>query len=64
MPGSGRAATLIAFLLLVVGATSVFTELKDSLDELWQQQAPIPRGFLAVVRSRLLAFGLVLVLTR
>ena len=62
-PGSGRFATAAAFVLLGLGATSVFAELKDSLDEIWQSQAPIPSGFLAVLRTRFLALALVLILT-
>jgi len=61
--GSGRAATGIALLLLAVGATSVFAELKDSLDEIWNLQVPVPTGVLAVLRARLLSFGLVLTLS-
>ena len=63
MPGTGGLATTLATILLAVGATSVFAELKDSLDEIWQQQAPIPMGFLAILRTRLVAFALVLLLT-
>lgn len=61
--GSGVAATLFASVLLLVGATTVFTELKDSLDEIWH----IPKdknsiGFFGILRARLLSFGMVLVL--
>jgi membrane protein len=60
IPGSGRTATWVALLLLAVGATSVFAELKDSLDEIWQQQAPIPKGILTILRTRLLGVLLIL----
>ena len=63
LPGSGHTATGIAALLLVVGATSVFVELKDSLDDLWSITAPTPTGLLALLRGRVLSFGLVLVLS-
>jgi membrane protein len=63
VPGSGRTATTIAVLLLAVGATSVFAELKDSLDEIWNRQVPVPTGVLALLRARLLSFGLVLALS-
>ena len=61
-PVSGLAATMLASVLLLLGAASVFVELKGSLDELWGIE---PRKGLAVVvflRTRLHAFGLVLVL--
>src|SRR4051812_14558612 len=61
-PASGLAATLIASVLLLVGATSVFAELKGSLDEMWGiGQRSRPR-FMVLLRTRLLSFGLVLVL--
>jgi membrane protein len=61
-PEAGRLAAIIATILLLVGATSVFAELKDSLDEMWQMQNACPTGLVAIIRTRLLAFGLVLVL--
>jgi membrane protein len=61
-PVSGLLATLIAGGLLVVGTTSVFVELKSSLDELWGDQRPRQSVFKELLRTRLLSFGLVLVL--
>jgi membrane protein len=61
-PASGLAATLVASGLLLVGATSVFVELKGSLDELWGIEPPKGRAIIVFLRTRLHAFGLVLVL--
>jgi len=61
-PASGLAATIIASVLLLVGATSVFVELKGSLDELWGIAPPKGLGIVVFLRTRLHAFGLVLVL--
>jgi len=61
-PASGRVATLVASVLLLVGATSVFAELKDSLDELWGIAKPRQSAFSVILRTRLLSFGMVLVL--
>jgi membrane protein len=58
----GMFATIIASVLLLVGATSVFAELKDSLDEIWGIPPPKDAGFWDLVRTRLLSFGLILVL--
>ena len=58
----GRLATLIAGGLLLFGATTVFAELKASLDAIWQVP-PLTRGSAwDVIRTRLLSFGMVLVL--
>ncbi|MEO6118756.1 MAG: YihY/virulence factor BrkB family protein, partial [Methylotenera sp.] len=61
-PGSGLMATIVAIVLLFIGATSVFAELKGSLDEMWgvQKSELSPIGVL--LKTRLLSFGLVLVL--
>jgi len=61
-PVSGRLATIVAGLLLLVAATSVFTELKESLDEIWGVPTPRHPIFFSLLRTRFLAFGLVLVL--
>ncbi|MES2348215.1 MAG: YihY/virulence factor BrkB family protein [Pseudomonadota bacterium] len=58
----GRLATMIAGALLLFGATSVFAELKASLDAIWQVP-PLTRGTAwDVIRTRLLSFGMILVL--
>jgi membrane protein len=59
---SGMMATIIAGVLLLVGATSVFAELKDSLDEIWSVPAPKDAGWWDTVKTRVLSFGLILVL--
>ncbi|MFM9437132.1 membrane protein [Janthinobacterium sp. CG_23.3] len=58
----GRLATLVATALLLFGATSVFAELKASLDEIWQVPPLKQGGVWDTLRTRLLSFGLVLVL--
>jgi membrane protein len=60
--GSGLVATLIAAVLLLVGAASVFVELKASLDEIWGIEPPKGRAVIAFLRARLHSFGMVLVL--
>jgi len=61
-PASGLLATLIAGVLLLVGATTVFAELKNSLDEVWEIERSAQSSFGEFVKTRLLSFGLVLVL--
>ena len=59
---SGKLATIIATVLLLVGATSAFAELKDSLDEIWDVPPPRDATWWDTVRTRLLSFGLILTL--
>lgn len=58
----GLIATVVAGALLLFGATSVFAELKGSLDEIWQLPPAPGSGVWDTVRTRLLSFGMVLVL--
>ena len=65
-PAEGRLASLVAFVLLLSGATGVFVELQNALDKLWRHgrsDAPPPRKVwwkLATLRLRGLAYVLVL----
>jgi membrane protein len=61
-PASGLMATLVASVLLLLGATSVFVELKSSLDEMWGIGRSCKSVFSLLLKTRLLSFGLVLVL--
>lgn len=60
--GSGILASVIAGLLLVIGATSVFTELKSSLDEIWDCPPNTQSTLGALIKTRLIAFALILIL--
>jgi len=59
--GSGWIAALISIGVLIFSATTAFAELKASLDELWEVRKK-KGGLNAMVHSRLVSFGLVLVL--
>ena len=60
-PVKGAAATAVGVVLLFVGATSVFGELQNSLDRIWRVPAQQrTSGWIALVRARLLSFGMVL----
>lgn len=56
----GMLASAAAVATTLVGATSVFADLKDSLDDIWHV-TPVPRkAWWELVRARLLSFGLLL----
>lgn len=59
-PTEGVAATTIGIVLLLVGATTVFAELQDSLDRIWRAPARTGNGIWALIRARLLSFGMIL----
>ncbi|GAA4330189.1 YihY/virulence factor BrkB family protein [Pigmentiphaga soli] len=58
----GWIAAVISVVLLIFSATTAFAELTDSLDELWEAPRRESSGVMSLLRSRLLSFGLVLVL--
>ncbi|QJR16709.1 YihY/virulence factor BrkB family protein [Usitatibacter palustris] len=61
-PATSLTATLVASVVLLVGAASVFVELKGSLDELWGIEPPKGLAIVVFLRTQLHSFGLVLVL--
>lgn len=60
-PGKGLVAGLISVVVLLIGATTVFAELQSALDRIWHvPERQKPSGVWAVLRARLLSFGLIL----
>lgn len=58
-PSGGLKATVISFFTLLLGATTVFAELKSDLDRIWKVKPAKANGVWKFVRVRLLSFGLV-----
>src|SRR5438874_4241700 len=60
-PGKSLLASVIGVATLLIGATSVFAELQSSLDRIWRAPAlKKETGIWALVRGRLLSFGMVI----
>jgi membrane protein len=60
-PGAGAVAMLSGTVALLLGASAVFGELQNSLDRIWRAPArKEDRGWLNLVRTRLLSFGMIL----
>lgn len=60
-PERGLLAGGIGLVLLLVGATTVFAELQSALDRIWHVPDKLkPSGLWAVLRGRVLSFGLIL----
>jgi len=60
--GEGGSAAIIAFGALLVGATTAFAELKESLDEIWGARNLQGGGIWGLLKTRLLALGMLVVL--
>jgi membrane protein len=57
---TGVAATLISLGVLLFGASTVFAELKDSMNTIWGVVVKPGRPFLTLVRDRFFSFSIVL----
>lgn len=58
---SGALSTVVSIVGLIIGATTVFNELQTALDRIWR--APVLQkvsGIWALLRTRLLSFGMIL----
>lgn len=58
-PHQSQFATMISVGLLVLSATGVFAELKDSLDTIWEVKRKPGIGFRTIAKTQLLAFAVV-----
>jgi membrane protein len=60
----GIIAGLISVVILLIGATTVFAELQSALDRIWHvPAAQQPSGLWALLRARIMSFGLILGVT-
>ncbi len=57
---SGLTAAALGIVLLLFGASSVFTELRDALNLVWGVQNSTSSGIKAMIQTRIFAFALVL----
>lgn len=59
--GGSHFATIVGFVALVIGATSVFGEIQDSINLLWKLKAKPKKGkgWLRLIINRLLSFSMI-----
>jgi len=60
--GKSWIATIVGIATLLVGATGVFSELQDSLNQIWSLKAKPKLGIVSYFSSRLVSFSMVLTL--
>ena len=56
----GVFTAISAALMLIVGATGVFVQLQDSLNEIWEVKPKPGQGIMGFIRHRLLSFAMIL----
>lgn len=52
-------ATIVGLVTLVIGATSVFGEIQDSINSIWRLKAKPKKGWLKIIINRLISFSMV-----
>jgi membrane protein len=59
-PRAGTIASLISIVVLLFGATGLFTELQDALNTIWEVQPKPGKAMKNMVRQRFLSFAMIL----
>lgn len=59
-PGAGIAATIIGSVTLLLGASGVIGQLKDSMNTIWEVKPKPGRGILGLLKDRFLSLAMVL----
>lgn len=58
--GTGIFSSIAGIVVLFLGASGVFQELRSGLNSIWESEAVVPSGIWGLVKERVLSFGLVL----
>lgn len=59
LSGKTNFALVISIITLVVGATTIFIEIQDSLNQIWRLKAKPKRGWVAFLKNRLISSSLI-----
>ena len=59
LSGKTSTALVVGVVTLVIGATTIFVEIQDSVNLIWRVKAKPKRGWLKLLKDRLLSFSLV-----
>jgi len=60
LAGKSKMAAIIGAVTLLVGATSIFAEIQDSINSIWGLKPKPKRGWLKIVQNRVLSFSVVI----
>ncbi len=58
--GKGHIAAVIGIITLILGATSVFSDMQDSINRIWGLKPKPKRGWLKMLQNRFLSFSLII----
>ena len=60
LSGKGFFAAMVSFIILIVGATGIFSEIQDSINHIWGLKSKPKRGWLKMLLNRLISFSLII----
>ena len=58
--GKGKLAVIIGAITLLIGATTVFAEIQDSINMIWGLKPKPKRGWLKLLKNRFLSFSVII----
>jgi membrane protein len=62
LAGKGKFAAIIGGVTLLIGATTVFAQIQDSINDIWGVKAKPKRGWLKLLKNRVLSFSIIVTL--
>jgi len=60
LAGKSFTAVIVGTIVLLIGASSIFIEIQDSLNMIWRVKAKPKRGWLKLIENRFLSFSLII----
>ena len=60
LSGKTNMAVVIGIVTLMIGASSIFVEIQDSLNIIWRVKAKPKRGWLKLIQNRFISFSLII----
>src|SRR5690554_841119 len=58
--GRDKIALIISIITLLVGATTVFAQIQDSINDIWGLKPKPKRGWLKLIKNRFLSFSVII----
>ncbi len=59
LQGKGNVAAIVGGITLLIGATTIFAEIQDSINTIWGLKVKAKAGWFKLVKTRLLSFGVI-----
>ena len=59
LSGKSATAAVVGIITLLIGASSIFVEIQDSLNIIWRVKAKPKKGWLKLIQNRFLSFSLI-----